>query len=127
MCDAYKVGGYELLLLRQSSLLTECAWLRYLVGDKTAPAVCDSSEAAHILSRHGYPQSGSSGLRWCLSSSLSLSVGFSIQDEAMDVAYSALQYECNLLASLAGNKQGSRSLGLHKLNSRLTFFLLLCI
>ncbi len=31
------------------------------------------------------------GLRWCLSSSLSLSVEFSIQDEAMDVARSAPQ------------------------------------
>ncbi len=29
------------------------------------------------------------GLRWCLSSSLSLSVGVSIRDEAMDVAQSA--------------------------------------
>ncbi len=29
--------------------------------------------------------------RWCLSSSLSLSVGFSIYDEAMDVARSAPQ------------------------------------
>ncbi len=31
------------------------------------------------------------GLGWCLSSNLSLSVGFSIQDEAMDVARSAPQ------------------------------------
>ncbi len=38
-----------------------------------------------------YPHTGNDGHSWCLSSSLYLSVGFSIQDEAMDIARSAPQ------------------------------------
>ncbi len=61
-------------------MLKISAWLCTLNGDKAPPAAHDSSEVAHWkrLSNH-----------WCLSSSLSFSVGFSIQDEAVDVAQSA--------------------------------------
>ncbi len=38
-----------------------------------------------------YPHTGNGGHSWCLSISLSLSVGFSIQDESTDVARSAPQ------------------------------------
>ncbi len=62
-----------------------------LIGDKTPPAARDSSEVARALNQRCYPHTRNGGHRWCLSSSLSLSEGFSIQDEAMDVARSAPQ------------------------------------
>ncbi len=61
------------------------------IGDKAPPAARDNSEIAHPLNQRCYPPSGNGGHGWCLSSSLSLSVGFFIQDEAMDVARSAPQ------------------------------------
>ncbi len=45
----------------------------------------------HALNQRCYPHTGNGGHKWCLSSSQSLSVGFSIQDKAMDVARSASQ------------------------------------
>ncbi len=45
----------------------------------------------HTLNGHCYPHTGNGGHSWCLSSSLSLLVGFSIQDEAIDVARPAPQ------------------------------------
>ncbi len=45
---------------------------------------------------------------WCLSRNPSVSEGFSIQDEAMDVArMGSLPYRHFLLAPLTGNKEGS--------------------
>ncbi len=57
--------------------------------DKAPSAARDNSEVAHALNRRCYPHTGNGGHSWCLSSSLSLSVGFSIQDETMDAARSA--------------------------------------
>ncbi len=51
-----------------------------------AKAARDRSEIAPALSRRCYPHAENSEHSWCLSSSLSLSVGFSINDEAMVVA-----------------------------------------
>ncbi len=53
--------------------------------------------------------------RWCLSSSLSLSVGFSIQDEVVDVARSAPQgahYHADVIYLLPkmGIKKGASAL-----------------
>ncbi len=62
-----------------------------LIGDKAPPVARDSSEVAGALNRSRYPHTGNGGHSWCLSSSLSLAAGFSIQDEAMDVARSAPQ------------------------------------
>ncbi len=63
-----------------------------LNGDKAAPAARDSSEVARSLNQRCYPHTGNGGHSWCLSSSPSLSVGFSIREaEAMNVARSAPQ------------------------------------
>ncbi len=57
-----------------------------------------------IVVRLNVLKGGNGGLIWCLSSSLSLSVGFSIRDEAMDVARSAPQgaqyYHADVIYSL---------------------------
>ncbi len=88
--------GMLLLLLFRHSAMCSIAQEEHLatspvIGDKAPPATQDSSEVARSLKRYCYPHTGNGGNRWCLSSSLSLSVGFSIQDEAMDVARSAPQ------------------------------------
>ncbi len=62
-----------------------------LIGDKAPPVARDISEVARALNQCFYPRTGNGGHSWCLSSSLSLLVGFSLQDEAMDVARSAPQ------------------------------------
>ncbi len=62
-----------------------------LIGDNAPPAARDSSEVARAFGRRCYPHTGNGEHSWCLSSSLSLSVGFSIQDKPMDVARSAPQ------------------------------------
>ncbi len=62
-----------------------------LIGEKASPTARDISEVARALNRRCYLYNGNSGLIWCLSSSPSFSVGFSFQDEAMDVARSAPQ------------------------------------
>ncbi len=59
--------------------------------DKASPAARDNSGVACALNVRCYPPTGNGGHSWCLSSSLSLSVGFSIHDETMDVARSAPQ------------------------------------
>ncbi len=58
-----------------------------LIGDKAPPAARDSSEVARAFNRRFYPHTGNGAL----SSSLSLTIGFSIQDGAMAVARSAPQ------------------------------------
>ncbi len=55
----------------------------------TSPAIRDSSEVARAQNQRCYPHTGNGGHSLCLSSSLSLSVGSSVQGEAMDVARSA--------------------------------------
>ncbi len=70
---------------RAQLLNTRSAWLLNLIGEKVPLAARDSSEVARALNLRCYPHTGNGGHRWCLSSSLSLSVGFSIQDEAMTV------------------------------------------
>ncbi len=62
-----------------------------VVGDKAPPAPRDSNEFARAYNQRCYHHTGIGGHSWCLSSGLSLSVGFPIQDDAMDVARSAPQ------------------------------------
>ncbi len=61
------------------------------MDDKALPAAHDDSEVVRALNQRCYPHTGNGGHSWCLSSSISLSVGFSVQGEAMDVARSAQQ------------------------------------
>ncbi len=72
-------------------MLKKSAWQLHLIGGKDPPAARDNSEVARALHRRCYPHTGSDGRCWYLSSSLSLSVGLSIQDEAMDVTWSTPQ------------------------------------
>ncbi len=58
-----------------------------LIGDKAPPTACDSIEVARALTQRCYPGRHSQ----ILSGSLPLSVGFTTQDEAMDVGRSAPQ------------------------------------
>ncbi len=67
------------------------AWLLHGLGDKAPPAARDSSEGACAQKQCCYPHFLNGGHSCRLSSCLSLSVGFSTQDEAMDVARSAPQ------------------------------------
>ncbi len=66
-------------------MLKKSAVLLHQIGDKAPPAARDSSAVACSLNRRCYPHTGNGGHRWCLSSSLSLSVGLPIQDKAMGV------------------------------------------
>ncbi len=65
-------------------MLKEGAWLLHLIRGKAPPA-------ARALNRSCYPHTGNGGHSWCLSGSLSLPLEFSIRDEAINVARSALQ------------------------------------
>ncbi len=80
------ISRYCLGIALRAQLLKESAWLLHLIGDKAPLATRDSSGLLCC-----YPHTGHGGLNCCLSSSLSLSVGFYIQDEAMDVARFAPQ------------------------------------
>ncbi len=62
-----------------------------LIGDKALPTAYDNSEVARSKKQRCYPHTGNGDHSRCLSSGLTLSVGFSIQDEAVDVARSAPQ------------------------------------
>ncbi len=75
----------------RAQLLKKSAWLLHLIGDKAPPVACDSSEVARTSNRRCCPHTGNGGHSWYLSSSLPLSVGFSIQDEAIDGDRSAQQ------------------------------------
>ncbi len=94
----------------------------------------DSSEVARALNQRCYPHTGNCGHRWCLSSSPSLSVGLSIQNDAMYVARSApqgAQYHADViyLFPQLRIKKGARALWysylcLRQLGSRPTAFIL---
>ncbi len=84
--------SYVLILITRSSrdhLLKTSAWLLHPNGDQAAPAARDSSEAVRAFNRRCFPHTGNGGHSWRLIHSLSLLVGFSIQEEAMDAAQSA--------------------------------------
>ncbi len=100
--DAQPVGMMSpwLLLLFRRSAENSIAWPLHLISDKATPAACDSSEDARTLNQRCYPHTGNGGHSWCLSHSLSLSVGIFIQDEAQDHGRSALQgahYHSNVI------------------------------
>ncbi len=66
---------------------SESAWLLYLTNDKVPSPARDCSEVARTVCRCCFPHTGNGVISWYLSSSsLYLSVGFSLLDEAMDVA-----------------------------------------
>ncbi len=77
--------GATLLLLFMHSAKSSDAQKEHL---PTSPTARDSADVAR---GRCYPHTGNGGHSRCLSSSLSLSVGYSIQDEAMGVARSAPQ------------------------------------
>ncbi len=72
-------------------MLKKSACYFTLIGDKAPPGARNSSEVARAWKQRCYPHTGNCGHSSSLSSSLSVSVGFSIQNEAMDVARSAPQ------------------------------------
>ncbi len=74
----------------RAKMLKKSAWLLHPNGDKA-------------------PHTGKGSHSWCLTSSLSLSVGFSIQNEAMDVVRSAPQV-LTTVRTLLVNKVGSKEL-----------------
>ncbi len=80
------ISYYCLGIALRAQLPKKNAWLLHLIGDKAPLATRDCSGLLCC-----YPHTGHGGLNCCLSSSLSLSVGFSIQDKARDVARSAPQ------------------------------------
>ncbi len=59
--------GNSARLLPRAQMLKKSAWLRHLIGNKTP--------ITRTLNRRCYPHTGNGGHSWCLSSSLSLSVG----------------------------------------------------
>ncbi len=61
------------------------------LGYKPSPVARENSEICRALHRCCYPHAGNGVLSLCLSSSLSLSARFSIENEAMDVALPAPQ------------------------------------
>ncbi len=77
------------LLFKQ--LLKKCTWLLHLINNKAPPAAHDISEVSRALHQRCYPHTENGGLIWCLRCSLTLSVVFSIQGEAMEFARSAPQ------------------------------------
>ncbi len=95
-------------IAQRANMLKMCAWLLHPTGDK-APPVARNSRT--LNQRYTHIENG--GHSWCVSSSLSLSAGFSMQDEAMGVAQSAPQggslLPCGryLLTLLTGDKEGS--------------------
>ncbi len=72
----------NLLLLRLELKCSRRApgYFTPLIGDKGPPAARYSDEVASALNGRLNPRPVNGGHSWCLSSSLSLSVGFSIQD-----------------------------------------------
>ncbi len=82
---------------------------------KAPPAACSMSETEWAFNQHCYCHSANGGHSSCLSSRLSMSVLFSIQDEATDIIRSAPQggsLPCwgYLLGSFTRNKEGSKGI-----------------
>ncbi len=73
-----------------------------LIGDKAPPAARYSSEVVRALDGRCYPHTGNGEIRWCFSSSLSLSVGFSIQTLSDPRLRGSLLWGRYLLAKLFG-------------------------
>ncbi len=67
-------------------------------------------EVARAKNQHCYPHTGNSGHIWCLSSSLSLSVGFFIGCCPVCTTGGSLPCRRYLLASLTGNEEGDKGL-----------------
>ncbi len=70
-------------------MLKKSARLPHLKGNKAPPVSSDSSEVARTSIRRYYPDTGNGGHGWCLSSSISLTMGCSTQDEAHEAHYHA--------------------------------------
>ncbi len=68
-----------------------------LNGDKIPPAASDSGEVARSLKQRCYPHIGNGGHTWRLSISLSLSVGFTIQDVARSAPQGAHFYHADVI------------------------------
>ncbi len=86
------------MLLSQSAKARRTSSLFHQFGDTG-----DDTEAARALNQRCYPHTLNSGISWFLNSSLSLSVGFSIQLVAMNVDWSAPQgahYHMDVICSL---------------------------
>ncbi len=82
---------------------------KYLFVNKAPPIANDRNWLSRPFIRCCYHPSRNSGLSLCLSSSPSLSVGLSIQYEAMDVTLPApLPWGRNLLTPLTRDKEGVR-------------------
>ncbi len=65
----------------RDQVLKKCAWLLHPIHDNAQLATRDCREVARALNQSCYPHTGSGGHSWCLSSSPSLSVGFSTQEK----------------------------------------------
>ncbi len=62
-----------------------------LIDDKAPPSARYSNEVERVYNRLCYPHTGFDGINWRLSSSPSLWVKFSIEDEAIDAAQTTPQ------------------------------------
>ncbi len=62
-----------------------------MLGDKVSPTAVNSSEVSSVRRQRCYPRIGNGGPDWCSSSNPFLSVGFSIQEEAIDITQYAPQ------------------------------------
>ncbi len=91
VCSARQLTLLLLKFFRHSAKSLNAQEERLATGDTAPPVARDSSEVARALSQRCYPNTGNDWHSWCLSSSLSLSVGFSIQDETIDVSRFAPQ------------------------------------
>ncbi len=94
-----------------AQLLKKSACLIHLICDQTSPAARDSKEVARAFNRRCYAHTRNDEHSWFLSISLTLSVGVSIQEVAMDVTRSAPRGSQPrgryLPAHVYGNKEGS--------------------
>ncbi len=116
--------GFKAILVELQELNCSGRARGYFIlnGDKAPPAARDSTD----FERRRYSHTWNGGHHWCLSSNLSLSVVFSIQDEGMDVAQSASQgdhYHVDV-TYLGTRDLWLFELSLHQLGSRPTFFIL---
>ncbi len=71
---------YCLVIEQTAQLLKMSIWLRHLFDEDSPPAAGPNTFKCRC-----HPYAGNAKLSWCMSSSLSRTVGFSIQDETMEV------------------------------------------